>query len=517
MKHSVTSLYLSIFFALLVFTGTTAFSQEQPESEQESEQQNEKEEAYPDVPENIKQLIKQLGAKEMKKRQNAEDKLREKGEPIRPHLKKFRDHSNPEIRSRVQELIKYLNRKRRQKRVENGPPVTVPKVEWAATDLISHLRERTDIPFAEPGGVLEEEQVKLSGVSLSFWNFMKEFCRQTDTRFVIKSTDEEHLISFRNGSLSDVPHSIVGSMMVQVVELNANYGRSFPAGEESGETKQNKMRVELRVIMDPRISVKELDDVKVTGAKTNNGEVLPPINEKEDNSSGGMAVRIRQAFGRNGQSSPPFSFEKSVKIKSPQEGGRLIKNFFGKLTVNAIAHRKPFSFSLSSPDDVAGSYKKGKKFNVGLKSWDKKENSSTFQVELKESDADSAGGGSARRRAIRRIKRMRKGGANQLSRFSFKLDLPSEGTVELTEVQEVDVNKENRKRTSITATIKYSGKVPEGTELIVVCPNQEHEWTPSFEVENIPLPRTNRPAEQTKTEEESDQGSEKEQSSGEEK
>jgi hypothetical protein len=95
MTHTIYGITLTIFCCVAGFTAALSAAETPSNS-------------------NVEALVRKLGDERFSTRQQADEELREMGEPLADQLRAFRDDPNPEIRARVQGVLDYIASLRRE-------------------------------------------------------------------------------------------------------------------------------------------------------------------------------------------------------------------------------------------------------------------------------------------------------------------------------------------------------------------------------------------------------------------
>lgn len=161
----------------------------------------------------IDRLTQQLGHDEAAKRQQAERRLLEIGEPARLALIRLAESGDAEVRTRAKAILASLDRaSMRRKWLGPAWTVTMPEREILLGDLATLLKDQIPVPVQVPASVAGS-RIRVGAQETPVWEFFDQVCR-THGKLSIPLDRPEGAFALVEGKPSRTPTVYTGPFRI---------------------------------------------------------------------------------------------------------------------------------------------------------------------------------------------------------------------------------------------------------------------------------------------------------------
>lgn len=308
-------------------------------------------------------LIVRLGAARYAERQEASRALESMGRDALPALRRARDSKDPEVRSRVADLIDRIE----SELMVRPTTVRLDFRDQPLTEVVNLLSIRAGIPIAlvpENSVFWQSRRVTLEADQpVPFWTMLDRLCQAGQVRpnvgtangMVVGNRDAAVQL-FQGGPVPPLPTSDRGPFRTTINGLHYQRDRNFgaangngsgvaevivvgPGGRQvrnirpdpnGGDTTESFM-IDLTVLAEPRMSLTQNGPLRLTEAIDDRGQSLLPADEPAP------SVRSSGYFGYNTGGVPSVRLQ--AQLRYPAQPGRTIRLFRGTLPVTVSARK----------------------------------------------------------------------------------------------------------------------------------------------------------------------------------
>lgn len=278
-------------------------------------------------------LIQQLGSNRATEREAAATALERMGPEALPALRAVLDGQDLEIQGRAAVLIRRIE----GDRLIRPTPVTLDFQDRPMSEVIREITARTGCPLRIYEAQVEwlAQRITLSEpVPLPFWKAVDRICEAGRFQYNLGSDARGASVSFFRDEISG-PASDHGVFRVQLEEVfyNRRYrqlhlGRDRTSRPIFREEDQDKSYIELRVMAEPRMMIRNDGALKDLSAIDDLGHSLLPANPEAEQPS------------RDYGYTPAAYVLGNVPLKLAERPGGVIRKLSGKAPV-AVAARRP--------------------------------------------------------------------------------------------------------------------------------------------------------------------------------
>lgn len=427
----------------------------------------------PQAPPSAERLIEQLGSPDFKARDEANRALAARGVEVLPALRKARDHQDPEVRRRLEEMIPAL-----EAIATLGPRrVTLDLVNKPLKEAIEAVSKQTGYKINFPDGQVNPRGEKLVYTfqmkNVTFWEAIDRICDVSglymqpgygEEPFRLYFQDSHTPFVHRSGPFRVVADGFHYNRSVRFGQIPRNVGQ--PSGQNS-----ESMSFSFYIMAEPKLPILGMGEVKLTDVRDELGNSMVLVRP----GANGIETGGRR-FYRYGGGYRQFQYHAQAQLAWPVKAARQVQVLKGIAPVTVLAEQR----AAIVIDKVLEA--KGKKFKAG-------------SIELHIEEVKATGGAGAANKAYDIKMTLRDSSRDQLSGDYSWMDSLNQRL----ELRDAKGNKfvsrgnnwDNTSPSSVHGTWMFgeSGNVKLGAAEQLVFYNwitMDHELT--FEFRDLPLP-----------------------------
>jgi len=301
----------------------------------------------------VAQLIERLGSPDFKTREAASQALLARGSEVLPALQKAQDHSDPEVRRRLEDLIPTL-----EAAVALAPKrVTMKVTNRPLKEVIDELGKATGykIILMQENGLRERLVYSFQFDGLPFWEALHRVCEAGGLVPMPHYYGDDALRLHANGEEQYAPF-VCHSGAFRVMAQSFSYGRNLhfgtlsknvlPAAQRSSEY----LYLALNISVEPRLPLLNVGQVRLLVAEDEHkNSLIPP-----QNGNGSTTTRYYHGGGFR-----CFNQHVQTNLVLGPKPARTLTVIRGVIPVTLLAEQKP----LITVENVLAA--KGKKFEAG--------------------------------------------------------------------------------------------------------------------------------------------------------
>jgi hypothetical protein len=304
-------------------------------------------------------LIEQLGATDFRTRDSAEKSLRAMGIRAIGSLRKARQHTDPEVQRRVENILPGLE----TALLLEPKRLTIHAKKKTIRQILDELTKHTGYKIECWGN--DQQVYDLDGDNVTFWEAFDRLCQSAGLVMQIGYGDN---ILRLNHQDSYAPY-VCRDGAFRLVANSFSYKRhidfsAFP--KNTGATSRSEsLNFAFTVCVEPKIPLMSVDEPQLTQALDDSGRSMLLTAQVDD--TGGVWAGRGRFISRYGGGNKTCSIQTYVNLAHPSEMSRSVKIIKGSVPVTLLADQKPEVVS----DDIMKA--KGKKAKIGKVSFDIKE------------------------------------------------------------------------------------------------------------------------------------------------
>jgi hypothetical protein len=320
----------------------------------------------------VERLIQQLASRDFKVRDAAGKALEARGTAVLPALRQARDHQDPEVRRRLEELIPALEA------IATFAPkrVTLDLVNKPVKDAVDEVSKQTGYKISFPDGQVNPRGDKLVYTfqmkEATFWEAIDKICEVSGLHLNPGYGDEPFRLFYqdthtpyvdRNGPFRVVAEGFHFSRSIRFGQLYRNQAQ---AGVQASES----MNFSFYILTEPKLPILGLGEVRLTDVRDELGNSMTLVRGGENQEFGG------RRYYRYGGGHRQFQYHAQANLTWPVKAARKVRILKGIAPVTVLAEQRPAIVI----DKIREA--KGKKFKAG-----------TIEIDI--DDVKAAGGAGA--------------------------------------------------------------------------------------------------------------------------
>lgn len=310
----------------------------------------------PPAPLSAERLIEQLGSPDFKVRDEANRALGARGVEVLPALRKARDHQDPEVRRRLEEMIPTLEA------IATLAPrrVTLDLVNKPLKEAIESVSKQTGYKISFPEGQVNPRGEKLVFTfqmkNATFWEAIDRICEVSGLHMQPGYGEEPFRLYFQD---SHTPY-VHRNGPFRVVADGFHYNRSVRFGQiyrnpgQPGGQNSESMSFSFYILAEPKLPILGLGEVKLTDVRDELGNSMVLVKP------GGNGIEAGgRRYYRGGSGYRQFQYHAQAQLAWPVKAARHAQVLKGVAPVTVLAEQR----AAIVIDKVLEA--KGKKFKAG--------------------------------------------------------------------------------------------------------------------------------------------------------
>ncbi len=340
----------------------------------------------PANPATVEALVQQLASTDFKVRDTAYKALQARGTAILADLKKARDHKDPEVRRRLEELIPNLEA------IQTLAPkrISLNLVNQPLKDAVQEVIKQTGYKISYPDGQAnprgEKQVYSFQLNNATFWETIDKICEVSglylqpgygDEPFRLYFQDVQTPFVYRNGPFRLVANSFHYSRSISFGQISRNQVVPQPgvALPPNGPQNHESMSFSFYILTEPKLPILGLGEVKLTEVRDELGNSMLLVRNTGDQAEFGGRRHYRYGGGYR-----QYQYHTQAAMSWPLKTARRVQVLKGAVPVTVLAEQR----AAIVVDNVLKA--KGKKFKAG-----------TLEIDIE--DVKNAGGAGAGNKA----------------------------------------------------------------------------------------------------------------------
>lgn len=304
----------------------------------------------------VEQLIEQLTSKDFKVRDAAGKALEARGVAVLPALRKARDHQDPEVRRRLDEIIPGLEA------IATLSPrrVTLDLKERPLKDAVEEVKKQTGYKISFPDGQVnprgENQLYTFQMKDATFWEALAKICETAGLQVQPGYGEEPFRLFYQEQRTPFSYHT--GPF--RVVAGGFHYSRSINFGQVNrtrtgaiSDTNES-LYFTFNILTEPKLPILGLGEVKLTEARDELGNSMVLVQNRGDEFGLGG-----QRYYRGGGGYRQFQYNAQAYLSWPVKAARKVRILKGTAPVTVLAEQRV----ALTIDKITT--QKGKKFKAG--------------------------------------------------------------------------------------------------------------------------------------------------------